>query len=146
MFRKFPSGPVVRTLRFHCRGPRLDAWSGDQNPTSPTVWLEEKKNNYLFMPFALLRCLCFHFMWTSSLWNKDIALFGIYTLPQTYVKGGKEKMITELRALKSNRGLSRLPISRFQSSLWHTAGFVRTTQWGHTRCQSAHWTLEAQRH
>ena len=24
----FPAGPVVRTLRFHCRGPRFDLWLG----------------------------------------------------------------------------------------------------------------------
>ena len=25
--REFPGGPVVRTLRFHCRGPGFDPWS-----------------------------------------------------------------------------------------------------------------------
>ena len=27
--REFPGGPVVRTPRFHCRGPGLDPWSGN---------------------------------------------------------------------------------------------------------------------
>ena len=26
---EFPGGPVVRTLRFHCRGPGFDPWSGN---------------------------------------------------------------------------------------------------------------------
>ena len=26
--QEFPLGPVVRTLRFHCRGHRFDPWSG----------------------------------------------------------------------------------------------------------------------
>ena len=28
-FGKFPSGPVVRTRCFHCRGPGFDPWSGN---------------------------------------------------------------------------------------------------------------------
>ena len=28
-WRDFPGGPVVKTLRFHCRGYRSDPWSGN---------------------------------------------------------------------------------------------------------------------
>ena len=27
--REFPGGPVVRILRFHCRGPRFNPWMGN---------------------------------------------------------------------------------------------------------------------
>ena len=29
MSREFPGGPVVKTLRFHCRGPGFGPWSGN---------------------------------------------------------------------------------------------------------------------
>ena len=28
LLREFPGDPVVRTLRFHCRGQGFDPWSG----------------------------------------------------------------------------------------------------------------------
>ena len=28
LWREFPGGPVVRTLSFHCRGPRFNPWLG----------------------------------------------------------------------------------------------------------------------
>ena len=28
-YQEFPGGPVVRTPRFHCRGPGFDPWSGN---------------------------------------------------------------------------------------------------------------------
>ena len=36
--RDLPGGPVVKTLRFHCRGRRFDPWSGNQDPTCLGVW------------------------------------------------------------------------------------------------------------
>ena len=30
----FPGGPVAKTLRFQCRGPEFNAWSGNQDPAS----------------------------------------------------------------------------------------------------------------
>ena len=40
---EFPDGPVVRTLRFHCWGPRFDLWLGNYDPApSPKKrWLAE---------------------------------------------------------------------------------------------------------
>lgn len=29
MDRKFPGGPIVRTLCFHCQGPAFDLWLGN---------------------------------------------------------------------------------------------------------------------
>ena len=40
----FPDGPVVKTLRFHCREFGFDPWSGDWDPTGPGVQpMGEKK-------------------------------------------------------------------------------------------------------
>ena len=32
--REFPGGPVVSTLCFHCREPKLDPWSGNKDPSN----------------------------------------------------------------------------------------------------------------
>lgn len=34
---------MVRTLGFHCQGPRFNHWSGNQDPTSQTVRPKKKK-------------------------------------------------------------------------------------------------------
>ena len=39
----FPGGPVVKTLRFHCRGRGFDPWLGNQDPTCCMVWQEKEK-------------------------------------------------------------------------------------------------------
>ena len=31
--RNFPGGPVIKTLRFQCRGRRFDPWSENEDPT-----------------------------------------------------------------------------------------------------------------
>lgn len=62
----------------------------------PQTRCGKRKKNYLFMPFALLRCLCFHFMWTSSLWNKDIE--DIYS---TYSIWNKDRLVYTLLRLMS---------------------------------------------
>lgn len=41
--RGLPGGPVVRTPRFHCRGP-VHPWSGNYNPECCKVQPEKKKN------------------------------------------------------------------------------------------------------
>ena len=46
---QFPGGPVVRTWRFHCWGPKFDPWLGKWDPaknkqkklTSPAIWITQ---------------------------------------------------------------------------------------------------------
>ena len=40
--RDFPGGPVVKTLRFHCRGHRFDPWLGNYDPTCHEARSEKK--------------------------------------------------------------------------------------------------------
>ena len=42
--REVPGGPVVRTPRSHCRGPRFIPWSGNEDLASHTVWPKKLKN------------------------------------------------------------------------------------------------------
>ena len=39
---EIPGGPVVRTLRFHCRGDGFDPWLGNLRSCMP-VWPKKKK-------------------------------------------------------------------------------------------------------
>ena len=41
--QEFPSGSVVRTRGFHCRGPGFNPWSGNQDPASCVARPKEKK-------------------------------------------------------------------------------------------------------
>ena len=41
--RKFPEGPVVRPLCFHCRGLGFSHWSRSSDPASHVVHPKEKK-------------------------------------------------------------------------------------------------------
>ena len=34
---EFPGSPVVRTLHFHCQGPRFNPWLENQDPASLTA-------------------------------------------------------------------------------------------------------------
>ena len=36
--RNFPSGPVVKTPGFHCKGHRFNAWFGNEDTTCHTTW------------------------------------------------------------------------------------------------------------
>ena len=38
IFQDFPSGPVVRTLCFHCRRCQFDPWLASQGPTCHVAW------------------------------------------------------------------------------------------------------------
>ena len=57
-FLDFPGGPVVRTQCFHCLGPRLDPWLGNEDPASYVVWPKkffliyiDVKKNYFSLKF-----------------------------------------------------------------------------------------------
>ena len=41
--RDFPGGPVVKTLRPHCRGHRFNPWLGNEEPACRMA-KKEKKN------------------------------------------------------------------------------------------------------
>ena len=38
----FPGGPVVKTLRFPCRGHGFDPWSRNKDHACCAVWLNDK--------------------------------------------------------------------------------------------------------
>ena len=40
--RDFPGGAVVKNLHFHCKGHRLDPWSGSYDPTCSMVWAKKR--------------------------------------------------------------------------------------------------------
>ena len=42
-YMDFPGGPAVETLRFHCRGPRFEPWSGTKIPQA-TRHNQKRKN------------------------------------------------------------------------------------------------------
>ena len=42
-FGEFPGGPLVRTLCFHCQGPRFNPWLGNKDPRSHSVQPKKKK-------------------------------------------------------------------------------------------------------
>ena len=44
-FRELNGSPVFRTLYFDCRGPGLDPWLGNQNPTSHEGVAKKKENS-----------------------------------------------------------------------------------------------------
>ena len=57
--RDFPGGPVVETLRLHCRGHVFDPWLGNLDPACRTVakkrwwseaiwWLSDEFSGLLF--------------------------------------------------------------------------------------------------
>ena len=41
--REFPGGPVVRTLRFHCPGPRVQSLVGELGSQEPHGIAKKKK-------------------------------------------------------------------------------------------------------
>ena len=41
--REFPGGPVVRTLRFHCPGPRVQSLVGELGSQGPHGIAKKKK-------------------------------------------------------------------------------------------------------
>lgn len=51
-FFKFPGSPVVRTLHFHCWGPRFNPRAGNEDPQS--TWLSQKKQTTTPTPFSWL--------------------------------------------------------------------------------------------
>ena len=43
--REFPGGPAIRTLYFHCQGPRFNPWSEELKSCKPySVATEEKES------------------------------------------------------------------------------------------------------
>ena len=54
--RNFPGGPVIKTLSFHCRGPRFDPWSRNEDLT---CCRKENKRNILLPKRCLHRHLHF---------------------------------------------------------------------------------------
>ena len=52
----FPDDPVVRTLCFHCWGPKFDPWSGNYDHTGHVVQPKRKKREILAMMSLRLGC------------------------------------------------------------------------------------------
>ena len=76
--RELPGSAVVRTLCFHCCGPRLNPWSGISDSTSCAVWPKKETNwrdNTLLMWHLrlLLYYICPKIYIISHLWNLDVS-------------------------------------------------------------------------
>ena len=76
--REFPGSAVVRTLCFHCCGPRFNPWSGISDSTSCAVWPKKETNwrdNTLLMWHLrlLLYYICPKIYIISHLWNLDVS-------------------------------------------------------------------------
>ena len=87
-----PSGPVVKTPYFHCRGPRFDPWLGNQDPACHVV--QPKKNFFLIkkekvreLTFNETCILCIsHFILIIALQNSLHQLH--FTGKETKAEGG----------------------------------------------------------
>ena len=49
----FPGNPVVKTPHLHCRGPRFNPWSGNQDLTCCMVWAKKEKTHLLAAEWGL---------------------------------------------------------------------------------------------
>ena len=55
-FRDFPGGPVTKTLRSQCRGPRFDPWLGNQIPHAATK--DSRAATNIKTPHAVSKTQC----------------------------------------------------------------------------------------
>ena len=44
--REFPGGPAIRTLYFHCQGPRFNPWSGNQDSHKPHIMVTKDTHTH----------------------------------------------------------------------------------------------------
>ena len=56
---EFRDSPVITTLSFHCRGHRLDPWSGNKDPVMPCGTAKKQTNKY-FLKKIKLRTMYFY--------------------------------------------------------------------------------------
>ena len=63
VIRDFPGSPGVKTSHFHCRGHRLDPWSGNQDSTCHAAWPKKKK---LWFETKALHAILYQVTWAVS--------------------------------------------------------------------------------